>query len=121
MGRANLSGRANSLKLLHCSICAPLGEAGDLLAYPRAAEERMASDAINRLLVVDDEAAQVEALCRTLEDEGYSVTGFTGTGPALAALRGGSFDIVLTDLTMPGMDGVAFLNAAREIDPRLAG
>ena len=81
----------------------------------------MASEAINRLLVVDDEAAQVEALCRTLEDEGYSVTGFTGTGPALAALRGGSFDIVLTDLTMPGMDGIAFLNAAREIEPGLAG
>lgn len=81
----------------------------------------MASEAINRLLVVDDEAAQVEALCRTLEDEGYSVMGFTGTGPALAALRGGSFDIVLTDLTMPGMDGIAFLNAAREIDPGLAG
>ncbi|HEV2270751.1 MAG TPA: response regulator [Steroidobacteraceae bacterium] len=81
----------------------------------------MASEAINRLLVVDDEAAQVEALCRTLEDEGYSVMGFTGTGAALAALRGGCFDIVLTDLTMPGMDGIAFLNAAREIDPGLAG
>ena len=81
----------------------------------------MASDAINRLLVVDDEVAQVEALCNTLEDEGYSVTGFTGTGAALAALRSSSFDIVLTDLTMPGMDGIAFLNAAREIDPGLAG
>jgi signal transduction histidine kinase len=81
----------------------------------------MDSEVINRLLVVDDEAAQVEALCRTLEDEGYSVKGFTGTGAALAALRAGSFDIVLTDLTMPGMDGIAFLNAAREIDPGLAG
>lgn len=81
----------------------------------------MESEAINRLLVVDDEAAQVEALCRTLEDEGYAVSGFTGTGTALAALRSGSFDIVLTDLTMPGMDGIAFLNAAREIDPGLAG
>jgi signal transduction histidine kinase len=81
----------------------------------------VASEAINRLLVVDDEAAQVEALCRTLEDEGYSVKGFTGTTAALGALRGGAFDIVLTDLTMPGMDGIAFLNAAREIDPGLAG
>ncbi|MDE2052116.1 MAG: response regulator [Gammaproteobacteria bacterium] len=83
--------------------------------------ERMESEPINRLLVVDDEAAQVEALCRTLEDEGYSVDGFTGTAAALAALRAGSFDIVLTDLTMPGMDGIAFLNAARKIDAGLAG
>ena len=81
----------------------------------------MEGEPINRLLVVDDEATQVEALCRTLEDEGYSVEGFTGTGPALDALRAGSFDIVLTDLTMPGMDGIAFLNAARQIDPGLAG
>jgi len=79
------------------------------------------SDVINRLLVVDDEAALLEALCHTLQDEGYSVKGFTGTGAALAALRAGAFDIVLTDLTMPGMDGIAFLNAAREIDPALVG
>ena len=81
----------------------------------------MDSEVINRLLVVDDEAAQVQALCHTLEDEGYSVKGFTGAGAALGALRSGAFDIVLTDLTMPGMDGIAFLNAAREIDPGLAG
>jgi signal transduction histidine kinase len=81
----------------------------------------MDGEAINRLLVVDDEAAQVEALCRTLEDEGYAIKGFTATSAALEALRSGAFDIVLTDLTMPGMDGIAFLNAAREIDPDLAG
>ncbi|HEY6516216.1 MAG TPA: response regulator [Steroidobacteraceae bacterium] len=81
----------------------------------------MESEAINRLLVVDDEVAQVQALCHTLEDEGYTVKGFTGAGAALATLQAGSFDIVLTDLTMPGMDGIAFLNAARAIDPALAG
>ena len=81
----------------------------------------MESEVINRLLVVDDEVAQVEALCHTLEDEGYSVKGFTGARAALGELRNGAFDIVLTDLTMPGMDGIAFLNAAREIDPGLAG
>jgi hypothetical protein len=81
----------------------------------------MDGEAINRLLVVDDEAAQVEALCRTLEDEGYAIKGFTATSAALATLRSEHFDIVLTDLTMPGMDGIAFLNAAREIDPGLAG
>jgi hypothetical protein len=81
----------------------------------------MDSEAINRLLVVDDEAAQVQALCHTLEDEGYSVKGFTAAAAALAALRAGAFDIVLTDLTMPGMDGIAFLNGARAIDPGLVG
>jgi two-component system, sensor histidine kinase and response regulator len=81
----------------------------------------MESEAINRLLVVDDEAAQVQALCHTLEDEGYSVKGFTSAAEALTTLRAGAFDIVLTDLTMPGMDGIAFLNAARATDPALVG
>jgi len=81
----------------------------------------MEGELINRLLVVDDEVAQVQALCHTLEDEGFSVKGFTGAKAALGELRSGVFDIVLTDLTMPGMDGIAFLNAAREIDPGLAG
>jgi len=83
--------------------------------------ERVESEAINRLLVVDDEAAQVQALCHTLEDEGYSVKGFTSAAEALTALRAGAFDIVLTDLTMPGIDGIAFLNAARATDPALVG
>ena len=81
----------------------------------------MESEAINRLLVVDDEAAQVQALCHTLEDEGYSVKGFTSAAAALATLQAGAFDIVLTDLTMPGIDGIAFLNAARATDPALVG
>src|SRR4051795_8456604 len=74
-----------------------------------------------RLLVVDDEAAQMKALCDTLELEGYSIFGFTSPGQALAMLRQHVFDLVLTDLMMPEMDGIAFLRAALEIDPDLVG
>lgn len=75
-----------------------------------------------RLLIVDDEAAQVTALCRTLHAEGYSATGFAAASEALAALReGGAFDILITDLTMPEMDGIALLRAAHELDADLVG
>jgi two-component system sensor histidine kinase/response regulator len=74
-----------------------------------------------RLLIVDDEAAQVTALCRTLQMEGYSVTGFVLASEALAAVRDGAFDIVITDLMMPEMDGIALLRAARELDADLVG
>lgn len=74
-----------------------------------------------RVLIVDDEAAQVTALCRTLRSEGYSTTGFTLASEALAALRHGTFDILITDLTMPEMDGIALLRAAGEVDPDLVG
>jgi two-component system, sensor histidine kinase and response regulator len=72
-----------------------------------------------RLLIVDDEAAQLRALCDTLRLEGYVTEGF-GSGPqALATLRPGEFDLLLTDLMMPGMDGITLIDAAKKIDPAL--
>jgi two-component system cell cycle sensor histidine kinase/response regulator CckA len=76
---------------------------------------------IAKLLIVDDEAPQMRALHDTLEAEGYSAVGFTSPAGALAALREQAFDLVITDLTMPEMDGVTFLHAAFEIDPTLVG
>jgi two-component system sensor histidine kinase/response regulator len=69
-----------------------------------------------RILVVDDEARQMTALCETLRDHGYETTGYSSSAAALAALRESKFDLLLTDLMMPEMDGIAFLRAAREID-----
>jgi hypothetical protein len=74
-----------------------------------------------RVLVVDDEAPQMEALCRTLKDEGYETAGFTNGMAALAALRESRFEVLLADLTMPEMDGIALLNQAQAIDPDLVG
>src|SRR5712671_3953187 len=74
-----------------------------------------------RLLIVDDEAAQMTAMCHTLEDKGYATTGYTSPSLALVALREREFDLVLTDLTMPEMDGIAFLRAGQEIDRNLVG
>ncbi len=74
-----------------------------------------------RLLIVDDEEALMTALCKTLQVEGYAVTGFTSARQALARLRERPFDLLLTDLMMPEMDGIALLRAAQEIDRDLAG
>ena len=74
-----------------------------------------------KLLIVDDEAAQMKALCHTLSDEGYAATGFTSAKEALAALHDQEFDLLLTDLMMPEMDGLTLLRAALEIDRNLVG
>ena len=75
----------------------------------------------HRLLIVDDETLHVQALCEALRDHGYATTG-AGTGEgALAALRDGKFDLLLTDLMMPGMGGIALLRAALAIEPDLVG
>ena len=74
-----------------------------------------------RILVVDDDAAQMRAVRDTLRDHDYQTAGFTAGDEALAALRETPFDLLLTDLMMPGMDGVALLAAALKIDPQLVG
>jgi PAS domain S-box-containing protein len=79
----------------------------------------MAATSLAKLLIVDDEADQMKALCNTLEQEGYATTGFTSANMALAALREQEFDLVLTDLMMPEMDGIVLLRRALEIDPNL--
>ena len=74
-----------------------------------------------RLLIVDDEVAQMKALRDTLQDQGYEAVGCTSGEAGLAALRAGPFDLLLADLTMPGMDGIALLRSALQIDPMLVG
>jgi signal transduction histidine kinase len=72
-----------------------------------------------RVLVVDDEISLMTALRDTLKAEGYRVTAVASGAEALAALKPGGFDLVLTDLVMPKMDGIALLKEAFAIDPAL--
>src|SRR5690349_1101394 len=74
-----------------------------------------------RILIVDDEAPQMKALCDTLQDHGYASVGFVSGPKALAALREARFELLLTDLMMPEMDGTTLLRAALEIDADLVG
>jgi signal transduction histidine kinase len=74
-----------------------------------------------RLLIVDDEVAQMRALCDTLEDQGYQVHGCADGEAALLELRRAPFDLLLADLMMPGMNGIDLLRAALAIDPMLIG
>jgi signal transduction histidine kinase/ActR/RegA family two-component response regulator len=90
-------------------------------AHGRHPASLMTSHPRARLLVVDDEAAQMKALCDTLAQEGYETTGFTSARQALEACSSQEFDLVLTDLMMPEMDGIALLRAAQQIDRDLAG
>ena len=62
-----------------------------------------------RILVVDDEAPMRESLKDWLMEEGYEV-GLASSGQeAIAMVRGKSWDVVLLDLKMPGMDGLETL------------
>lgn len=74
-----------------------------------------------RLLIVDDEVSSMRALRDTLRHQGYETAGYTNGEDALKALQETPFDVLLTDLMMPVMDGVTLLTAAQKIDPQLVG
>lgn len=94
---------------------------------PLHASEAAIAAPLPRVLIVDDESAQVLALCHTLGAEGYATTGAASGDEALAALREAAkdpataFDILITDLQMPDMNGINLLRAAHEIDGVLMG
>jgi DNA-binding NtrC family response regulator len=71
--------------------------------------------------IVDDKAAQLTALSNTLSQQGYTIVGVSSAEEALRTLHQQSFDLLLTDLAMPGKDGVALLREALSIDPGLVG
>jgi signal transduction histidine kinase len=74
----------------------------------------------HRVLIVDDEEAQMRALCDTLRSYGYQTVGFVSAHAALDALRTGPFDLLLADLMMPEMDGITLVQTARTLDADIA-
>lgn len=72
------------------------------------------------VLVVDDQLTHLQALCDVLTQHGFTVSGYATGEAALARLREGGGDVLLTDLVMPQIDGLALLAAALEIDPLMA-
>jgi CheY-like chemotaxis protein/predicted regulator of Ras-like GTPase activity (Roadblock/LC7/MglB family) len=73
-----------------------------------------------RILLVDDEPNVVKSCARMLELEGFAVEGVTSGKEALDLYRRESFDLVLTDLKMPNMDGLEVLTAVRRLNPEAA-
>jgi len=70
-------------------------------------------DGKRRILVVDDQESMRVLLQDMLSVMGYEVSVAEGGEEALATMAGGRFDLVLTDLNMPGMDGSALLKAVK--------
>src|SRR5579872_3661124 len=76
---------------------------------------------VSRILVVDDEKPHMLLLRTALERHGYTAVGVGDANEALATLRDGGFEIIITDLKMPGMDGISLLRSARALDPDIVG
>jgi signal transduction histidine kinase len=74
-----------------------------------------------RILIVDDEVAHVKALSEVLRGPRYEPIGCTSGQAALAVLAASPCAVLMTDLMMPGMDGITLLREAHRLDPDLVG
>jgi len=76
------------------------------------------SATVPSLLIVDDELHVRESLSRWFLEDGYGVETAASGKDALALLGRRRFDVVITDIKMPGMDGLDLLKRIREVDPK---
>lgn len=72
-----------------------------------------------KVLVVEDDADQRQILQIWLTQSGYAVTAAKDGLEGLALAQRHSFDIVLTDLKLPGLNGLQLLNLLKDLDPSL--
>jgi diguanylate cyclase (GGDEF)-like protein len=74
----------------------------------------------SKILIVDDDPSLREAVVHLLRHSGYEVCEAIDGQMALTKVQGEHFDVVVADIVMPHMDGLAFLKAARQLDSRTA-
>ena len=72
-----------------------------------------------RVLCVDDEPVLLQILRRLLEVQGFEPVTCGDPLVALSTFREGAFNVVITDIHMPGMDGMTLMRALREVQPEL--
>jgi excisionase family DNA binding protein len=101
----------------------PRSAAGDDRA-PAAASKPAGTTEVRvsapRILVADDEESIRELLASTLALADYEVQTVADGQAALDRLRAEPFDLLITDLRMPRLDGLGMLRQARRLHPRLA-
>lgn len=88
------------------TVLLPIVEPADM---PKPALPLPDNPPAQRVVVVDDEPLIGQAIQRYLSKEGYGCRVFTRPEDALGALRTAPADLVIADLSMPGMDGVTFI------------
>jgi len=72
---------------------------------------------MTQILLVDDDSIVLDTLAQILDGAGYDVRAFGSAPEALDSYRMQRSDVVITDIIMPEMDGIEFIQRLRQVDP----
>jgi CheY-like chemotaxis protein/DNA-binding MarR family transcriptional regulator len=93
-----------------------LGESAPLETLESVIVEEFNEKSSAKILIVEDHDALRESLVEILIEEGNEAQGIGNASDALSLLQNEAFDIVISDIKMPGMDGIELLRRVRERD-----
>jgi DNA-binding NtrC family response regulator len=74
--------------------------------------------ATKRILVVDDDVELLKALKKVLSKDEYEVVTAATAAEAMEEMGGEAFDLVITDISMPGENGIVLLKRIKQLSPR---
>lgn len=90
-----------------------------LNAHHATYKTRRAENTVSAILLAEDDESVRAFVTRALTHRGHEVTAVGDGDAAILALEAQTYDLMLTDIVMPGLDGLALAETAGKINPRM--
>jgi two-component system, cell cycle response regulator CpdR len=90
-----------------------------MLVHKQAGHVKMNASTMAKIILAEDDEDMRRFLVKALEKAGHHVTAFGEGASAFEEIKQTTFDLLLTDIVMPEMDGIELARRAAELDPHL--
>ena len=90
-----------------------------MMVHKRAGRDKMQINTMAKIILAEDDDDMRRFLVKALEKAGHHVTAFGEGASAFEEIKQTTFDLLLTDIVMPEMDGIELARRAADLDPHL--
>lgn len=90
-----------------------------MMVHKQAVRDKMQADTMAKIILAEDDDDMRRFLVKALEKAGHHVTAFGEGASAFEEIKQTTFDLLLTDIVMPEMDGIELARRAADLDPHL--
>ena len=89
------------------------------MVHKQAGHDKMQTNTMAKIILAEDDDDMRRFLVKALEKAGHHVTAFGEGASAFEEIKQTTFDLLLTDIVMPEMDGIELARRAADLDPHL--